>query len=81
MAEAGAVGIGDGRILLAVVPRAGQTLDSSKLSLELADTLPPHQRPDVIVVAESLPHAEDASGGPGKLLRREIREKYQHLVD
>ncbi|MFC7716103.1 class I adenylate-forming enzyme family protein [Nonomuraea recticatena] len=81
VAEAGAVGIGDGRILLAVVPRAGQTLDSSKLSLELADTLPPHQRPDVIVVAESLPHAEDASGGPGKLLRREIREKYQHLVD
>ncbi|MEU4547064.1 class I adenylate-forming enzyme family protein [Nonomuraea dietziae] len=81
VAEAGAVGIGDGRILLAVVPRAGQTLDSSKISLELADTLPPHQRPDVIVVAESLPHFEDASGGPGKLLRREIREKYQHLVD
>lgn len=81
VAEAGAVGVGDGRILLAVVPMTGQALDSSKIALALADTLPPHQRPDVIVVAESLPHFADASGGPGKLLRREIREMYRHLVD
>ncbi|MGW5685724.1 class I adenylate-forming enzyme family protein [Nonomuraea sp. NPDC003754] len=81
VAEAGAVGVGDGRILLAVVPVTGETLDSSKIALALADILPPHQRPDAIVVTESLPHAADASGGPGKLLRREIRETYRHLVD
>ncbi|NUR83959.1 MAG: acyl--CoA ligase, partial [Nonomuraea sp.] len=84
VAEAGAVGVPEGgspqKILLAVVPRAGESLDASKLALALADALPPHQRPDHIVVAESLPHFQDASGGPGKLLRREIRELYGHLV-
>ncbi|NUW36780.1 acyl--CoA ligase [Nonomuraea sp. SMC257] len=81
VAEAGAVGVpahvegqeaAEQEILLAVVPRAGHTLDSSKLALALADTLPAHQRPDHIVVAEELPHFQDASGGPGKLLRREL---------
>ncbi|TMR92522.1 class I adenylate-forming enzyme family protein [Nonomuraea basaltis] len=84
VAEAGAVGVPEGasdqRILLAVVPRAGHSLDASKLALALADTLPAHQRPDQIVVAEELPHSQDASGGPGKLLRREIREQYGHLL-
>ncbi|MGN9838216.1 class I adenylate-forming enzyme family protein [Nonomuraea sp. H19] len=84
VAEAGAVGVPEGaadqRILLAVVPRAGHTLDASKLALALADTLPAHQRPDHIVVADELPHAQDASGGPGKLLRREIREQHGHLL-
>ncbi|MFI6601318.1 class I adenylate-forming enzyme family protein [Nonomuraea sp. NPDC050536] len=84
VAEAGAVGVPEGatsqRILLAVVPRAGQSLEASKVALALADTLPAHQRPDHVVVAESLPHFEDASGGPGKLLRREIRELYGHLL-
>lgn len=84
VAEAGAVGVPEGasaqRILLAVVPRAGHSLDASKLALALADTLPAHQRPDHIVVAEELPHSQDASGGPGKLLRREIREQYGHLL-
>ncbi|MGP3918692.1 class I adenylate-forming enzyme family protein [Nonomuraea sp. 10N515B] len=83
VAEAGAVGVPEGaseqRILLAVVPRAGHSLDASKLALALADSLPAHQRPDHIVVAEELPHSQDASGGPGKLLRREIREQYGHL--
>jgi acyl-coenzyme A synthetase/AMP-(fatty) acid ligase len=78
VAEAGAVGVPEGaqeqRVLLAVVPRAGHTLDPSKLALTLADTLPAHQRPDHIVVADELPHSQDASGGPGKLLRRKIRE-------
>ncbi|MEV4075381.1 class I adenylate-forming enzyme family protein [Nonomuraea fuscirosea] len=78
VAEAGAVGVPEGaqeqRVLLAVVPRAGHTLDPSKLALALADTLPAHQRPDHIVVADELPHSQDASGGPGKLLRRKIRE-------
>ncbi|MEV5895350.1 class I adenylate-forming enzyme family protein [Nonomuraea fuscirosea] len=78
VAEAGAVGVPEGaqeqRVLLAVVPRAGHTLDPSKLALALADTLPAHQRPDHLVVADELPHSQDASGGPGKLLRRKIRE-------
>ncbi|RVX37933.1 acyl-CoA synthetase (AMP-forming)/AMP-acid ligase II [Nonomuraea polychroma] len=84
VAEAGAVGVPEGaseqRILLAVVPRAGHSLDASKLALALADSLPAHQRPDQIVVAEQLPHSQDASGGPGKLLRRGIREQYGHLL-
>ncbi|MFI9838553.1 class I adenylate-forming enzyme family protein [Nonomuraea sp. NPDC051941] len=78
VAEAGAVGVPEGaseqEVLLAVVPRAGHTLDASKLALALADTLPAHQRPDHIVVAHALPHSQDASGGPGKLLRGKIRE-------
>ncbi|MEV4893110.1 class I adenylate-forming enzyme family protein [Nonomuraea sp. NPDC055795] len=85
VAEAGAVGVPEGaseqRVLLAVVPRAGHSLDPAKLALALADTLAPHQRPDTIVVADALPHFQDASGGPGKLLRREIRETYGHLVE
>ncbi|SDL86398.1 class I adenylate-forming enzyme family protein [Nonomuraea jiangxiensis] len=84
VAEAGAVGVPEGaadqRVLLAVVPRAGHTLDPSKLALALADTLPAHQRPDHIVVAGELPHSQDASGGPGKLLRRRIRELHGHLL-
>jgi acyl-CoA synthetase (AMP-forming)/AMP-acid ligase II len=88
VAEAGVVGVpaqADGqdaaeqRILLAVVPRAGHSLEPEKLAAALAESLPPHQRPDHIVVADELPHFQDASGGPGKLLRREIRERYGHL--
>ncbi|WP_157253452.1 class I adenylate-forming enzyme family protein [Nonomuraea typhae] len=85
VAEAGAVGVPEGaadqRVLLALVPRAGQSLDAAKIELALADTLPAHQRPDAIVIADALPHAQDASGGPGKLLRREIRDAYGHLAE
>ncbi|WP_214413064.1 class I adenylate-forming enzyme family protein [Sphaerisporangium fuscum] len=90
VAEAGAVGVpahvegrdaAEQRILLAVVPRAGRSLDAEKLSAALAERLPEHQRPDRVVVAEELPHFQDASGGPGKLLRREIRERYGHLLE
>jgi len=87
VAEAGAVGVpahgqeaAEQRILLAVVARAGHTLDPAKLSLALADILPPHRVPDRIVVADALPHSDDASGGPGKLLRRQIREQHGHLL-
>jgi acyl-CoA synthetase (AMP-forming)/AMP-acid ligase II len=89
VAEAGAVGVPahvEGqdatpqRILLAVVPRAGQSLDAEKLATALAESLPEHQRPDHILVADELPHSQDASGGPGKLLRREIRERYGHML-
>lgn len=78
VAEAGAIGVPEGaaeqRVLLAVVPRAGHTLDPVKLGPALADRLPAHQRPDHIVVTGALPHSQDASGGPGKLLRGKIRE-------
>ncbi|WP_084959067.1 class I adenylate-forming enzyme family protein [Thermoactinospora rubra] len=87
VAEAGVVGVPEHaetaveqKILLAVVPRAGHSLDAAKIGQALAETLPAHQRPDHVVVAESLPHFQDASGGPGKLLRREIRQLYGHLV-
>ncbi|MED7926654.1 class I adenylate-forming enzyme family protein [Nonomuraea sp. LP-02] len=84
VAEAGAVGVPEGaaeqRILLAVVPRSGHSLDASKLALALADILPEHRRPDHIVVAGELPHSQDASGGPGKLLRKAIRDQYGHLL-
>ncbi|MFI7056093.1 AMP-binding protein [Streptosporangium canum] len=90
VAEAGAVGVpahvdgqdaAEQRILLAVVARAGHSLDPSKLAIALAESLPEHRRPDRIVVADELPHFQDASGGPGKLLRREIRERYRHLLE
>jgi fatty-acyl-CoA synthase/long-chain acyl-CoA synthetase len=69
------------KILLAVVARAGHSLDAEKLSAALAERLPEYQRPDHVVIADELPHFQDASGGPGKLLRREIRERYGHLAD
>ncbi|WP_433253733.1 AMP-binding protein [Streptosporangium sp. CA-135522] len=90
VAEAGVVGVPahvDGqeaveqKILLAVVARSGHSLDPSKLAIALAESLPAHRRPDRVVVADELPHFQDASGGPGKLLRREIRERYRHLVE
>jgi fatty-acyl-CoA synthase len=87
VAEAGAVGIPehpDGRdaveqkILVAVVPRAGVTLDPDAVRAAL--DLPGHLTPDAVVIAESLPHTSDGSGGPGKLLRRGIREQYGDQV-
>ncbi|WP_019634073.1 class I adenylate-forming enzyme family protein [Actinomadura atramentaria] len=82
VAEAGAVGVPahpeDGeaveqRILLAVVPRAGAELDAESVRAALAG-LPAALRPDTVVVADALPHTQDASGGPGKLLRRALRD-------
>ena len=84
VAEAGAVGVPEGaaeqKILLAVVPRAGAELTEAGLAGALAAKLPAHQRPSAIVIATTLPHTQDASGGPGKLLRREIRTMYGHLL-
>lgn len=85
VAEAGVVGVPaqtpgaeavEQRILAAVVARAGAALDAEAVRAELAARLPAHQAPDVVVVAGELPHTQDASGGPGKLLRREIRTRY-----
>ncbi|GAA4145390.1 class I adenylate-forming enzyme family protein [Actinomadura keratinilytica] len=89
VAEAGAVGVpahpegGDAveqKILLAVVPRAGAELDADAVRAALAERLPAHQAPDTVVVADELPHTQDASGGPGKLLRRGIRDRYADRV-
>ncbi|GAA1072220.1 class I adenylate-forming enzyme family protein [Nocardiopsis composta] len=83
--EAGAVGVpenADGdepaeqRLLLAVVARAGSGATAEGIAAALAERLPEHQRPDAVVLADELPHTADASGGPGKLLRREIRARY-----
>ncbi|MCT9933981.1 acyl--CoA ligase [Planotetraspora sp. A-T 1434] len=89
VAEAGAVGVPahvegedavEQRVILAVVSRSGHSVDPAKLALALAESLPERQRPDHIVVTEELPHFQDASGGPGKLLRREIRDRYAPLL-
>lgn len=78
--EAGAVGVPESapeqRILLAVSPSSGASLDAETLMSDLTRLLPAHQHPDAVVVTDELPHTEDASGGVGKLLRREIRTHY-----
>jgi hypothetical protein len=42
--------------------------------------LPEESRPDVVVLVSELPHANDASGGRGKLLRREIRARWGSVL-
>ncbi|HEY3686464.1 MAG TPA: class I adenylate-forming enzyme family protein [Streptosporangiaceae bacterium] len=85
VAEAGAVGVPEDadeqRILLAVSPRAGASLNAGALRAELAARLPDHQRPDAVVIAAELPHTQDASGGRGKLLRRDLRTRYADHLD
>jgi acyl-coenzyme A synthetase/AMP-(fatty) acid ligase len=80
VAEAGAVGVPEGggeqRVLLTVVPRGGHTLDPDLLAAALRDRLPAESQPDRVLVVDALPHAQDASGGQGKLLRREIRTRW-----
>jgi acyl-CoA synthetase (AMP-forming)/AMP-acid ligase II len=89
VAEAGVVGVPahpegedavEQRILVAVVARAGATLDAETVRGQLVARLPAHQQPDMIVVADKLPHTQDASGGPGKLLRRAIRDQFGDRV-
>ncbi|MFD0691382.1 class I adenylate-forming enzyme family protein [Actinomadura fibrosa] len=89
VAEAGVVGVPahpegqdavEQRILLAVVPRSGASLSGEEVRSALASRLPAHQAPDAVVVADELPHTQDASGGPGKLLRRGIRDRYADRV-
>jgi fatty-acyl-CoA synthase len=85
VAEAGVVGVPahpegkdavEQRILVAVVGRAGAGLDADAVQAALTAALPAHQAPDAVVVTDELPHTQDASGGPGKLLRRGIRDRY-----
>jgi fatty-acyl-CoA synthase len=81
VAEAGVAGSPAGapeqKIILAVSPQPGATLDEAGLRARLEALLPAEAMPDLIVVADSLPHGNDASGGRGKLLRREIRALYE----
>jgi fatty-acyl-CoA synthase len=83
VSEAGAVGTPDGaveqKIILAVSGDA--TVSEAGLRAALAERLPVSHQPDLIVVAHALPHSQDASGGRGKLMRRTIRDRYQHLLD
>jgi fatty-acyl-CoA synthase len=79
--EAGAVGTPDGgaeqKIILAVAPEAGHTLSEDALWEIVRKKLPLSHRPDLIIVADALPHTQDNSGGRGKLLRRAIRDQYE----
>jgi acyl-coenzyme A synthetase/AMP-(fatty) acid ligase len=82
--EAGAIGAPDNaieqKIILAVSPAAGCMLSEAEVRAAVAEKLPAGHRPDLIVVSDALPHSQDASGGRGKLLRRAIRDRYQHLL-
>lgn len=85
VAEAGVAGVPEHpegkdaveqQILVAVVPRSGAVLDAETIKAALAARLPAHQAPDRVVITSELPHTQDASGGPGKLIRREIRTRH-----
>lgn len=82
VSEAGAVSVDTGgddqAILLAVT--TSKPLSEDDLKEQLAQRVPPGHLPDRIVIADELPHGNDNSGGKGKLLRREIRQQYAHLV-
>ncbi len=82
--EAGAIGAPDGaveqKIILAVSATGGATVTEAGVRAALADRLPATHQPDLIVISDALPHTNDASGGRGKLLRRSIRDQYQHLL-
>jgi fatty-acyl-CoA synthase len=89
VAEAGVVGVPahpegqdavEQKILVAVVARAGASLEAGAVQAAIASRLPAHQAPDHVVVADELPHTPDGSGGPGKLLRRGIRDRYADQV-
>ncbi|MFD2469023.1 class I adenylate-forming enzyme family protein [Amycolatopsis silviterrae] len=84
VAEAAAVGVDGGaepKILLVVRPEQDRTVDPEVVRAAVADKLPPESRPDLVAVADELPHANDGSGGQGKLLRREVRERWGHLLE
>ena len=82
--EAGAAGAPDGvpeqKIILAVAPDGRAPITEVSIRAALAERLPATHQPDLIVIADELPHSNDNSGGRGKLLRRSIRDQYQHLL-
>ena len=80
--EAGAVSVDTGTqnqsILLAVT--TDRALTEQAVLQQLQALIPPSHLPNRIVIADELPHGNDNSGGKGKLLRREIRQQYGHLL-
>lgn len=82
--EAGAVAVpehGDHqKVLLVVAVAEPASVDAGELRAEITAKLPTGWGPDAVVVTDELPHANDSSGGRGKLLRREIRERWQHTL-
>jgi acyl-CoA synthetase (AMP-forming)/AMP-acid ligase II len=78
--EAGATGLVDAdgrpRILLVIAVRGDEQRVRTQVLRELESTLPPASCPDHVVVTDALPHANDGSGGRGKLLRRRLVEYY-----
>lgn len=84
VAEAGAaaspMGASEQKIILAIAPNAGGSLTEAGIRAALEERLPASHLPDLIVIAPELPHGNDASGGRGKLLRRSIRDLYEHLL-
>ncbi|MCB1704061.1 MAG: acyl--CoA ligase [Halioglobus sp.] len=80
--EAGVVGVdagGDERAILLAVT-IDNSLTEADILEQLQRSLPAHAVPDRVVIADELPHSNDNSGGKGKLLRKEIRQQYAHLL-
>ena len=81
--EAGAAGVigadGETTILLAVAA-TGDRAEVSNAVSEALSSMPAASRPDRIVVVDELPHADDGSGGRGKLLRRRLVELFDQAV-
>ena len=73
VAETAAVGVpsemSDEDVLIAVVPRAGQTLDARELSLHLQAIVPRFANPRFIRVVEALPKTQDTMRVQRHLLR------------
>ncbi|NML08423.1 class I adenylate-forming enzyme family protein [Sphingomonas sp. G-3-2-10] len=84
VAEAGAIGTPANadrqKIILAVSLQSGAQLSEADIRQQLSGKLAAADTPELIVVADELPHGNDASGGRGKLLRRAIRDQYEHLI-
>jgi acyl-coenzyme A synthetase/AMP-(fatty) acid ligase len=82
--EAGVVGAPAGqieqKIILAVSPESGKSVSEDAIRDALGGRLPATHQPDLIVIADALPHSQDNSGGRGKLMRRTIRDQYEGLL-
>ncbi|HEY6761249.1 MAG TPA: class I adenylate-forming enzyme family protein [Baekduia sp.] len=78
--EAGVVGVDDNdRVeILAAVKADRDDLDVDALRAAVRDQLGEHAAPKHIILVDELPHAEEAAG-PGKLLRRVIRDQWWPL--
>jgi fatty-acyl-CoA synthase len=58
-----------------VVPKAGVDLTVADIDAHLRQRLAPYKRPKYVVLAEELP-----KNPSGKVLKRELRQKYAHLA-